>query len=347
MRILITGAAGFIGSNAAQHFMRRGDDVILLDNLSRAGSRANLDWLLAQGSATFIQGDVRDQSLVRQAVGAHGELDAVIHLAAQVAVTRSIADPRQDFEINAGGTLNLLEAIREGGGRPVFLYASTNKVYGALEDLPTVQAGKRYRFDPSIDGIDEQRALDLHSPYGCSKGSADQYVRDYARVFGLQTCVIRQSCIYGRRQFGIEDQGWLAWLTLCAVTGREVTLFGEGLQVRDLLEVTDLVRFYERCIETREVCTGEVFNIGGGPENSLSVLEALDLLEREIGQPIRRRVTSKRAGDQKIFISSNKKATARLDWRPEIDYQAGIRGLVAWIDPMKDQILEILHHQDR
>jgi CDP-paratose 2-epimerase len=340
MRVLITGGAGFIGSNAAVDFLHRGDEVTILDDLSRAGTPENLAWVQSQGAVSFIRADVRDAAALRRAL--ERPLDAVLHLAAQVAVTTSVTDPRTDFEINALGTFNMLEAVRRCSAPPVVVYASTNKVYGGLEDLQGEVVGQRYVCAASSSGIDERRPLDFHSPYGCSKGAADQYVRDYARIYGLRTLVLRQSCIYGTRQFGIEDQGWLAWFAIAALLGRSVTIYGDGCQVRDVLEVSDLVRLYRRCLERPEAASGQVLNVGGGPANVLSILEALELLEEELGASIPRRFAPWRPGDQKLFISNNGEAHRHLGWRPEVGVREGLPRLVAWIRSSLDLIARLV-----
>jgi CDP-paratose 2-epimerase len=338
MQILITGGAGFIGSNAAAELMRAGHRVFLFDNLSRPGSEDNLAWVQSLGAVDFIRGDVRDSAQV-QHVFSLQRFDAVLHLAAQVAVTSAVANPLLDFTINAQGTLNVLEAIREDARRPILILASTNKVYGALQDLEIVATDHRYSSSISDSGIDESRPLDFHSPYGCSKGAADQYVHDYARIYGCRTVVLRQSCIYGPRQFGIEDQGWLSWFVIAALLGWEVTVFGNGKQVRDVLEVSDLVRLYRLCLERIDAVQGEILNVGGGPENSLSILETLALLEKELGLHIAHHFAPERPGDQKIYISSNEKADRLLGWRPEVNITEGLRRLVSWIKPNLDLIL--------
>jgi CDP-paratose 2-epimerase len=340
MRVLITGGAGFIGSNASVDFMRRGDEVTIFDDLSRAGTPENLAWVQSQGPVTFIRADVRDAAALRRTL--ERPFDAVLHLAAQVAVTTSVTDPRTDFEINALGTFNVLEAVRGCSTPPVLVYASTNKVYGGLEDLEGAVEGERYVCTASASGIDERRPLDFHSPYGCSKGAADQYVRDYGRIYGLRTVVLRQSCIYGTRQFGVEDQGWLAWFAIAALLGRPVTIYGDGCQVRDVLEVGDLVRLYRCCIERPEAVAGQVLNAGGGPANALSILEALRLLEEAIGAPIPRSFAPWRPGDQKLFISDNSTAAHLAGWRPEVGVREGLSRLVAWIRSSLDLIARLV-----
>jgi len=332
MRLLITGGAGFIGCNTAVALMRRGDDVTIFDNLSRAGTEDNLEWVRSSGPVELIQADVRDAEAVAGAV-ARVRPEAVIHLAAQVAVTTSVVDPRTDFEINALGTLNVLEAARAAKDPPLLLFSSTNKVYGGLEDLTCTPAGRRYVCALSDRGVDESRALDFHSPYGCSKGAADQYVHDYTRIYGLRTVVLRQSCIYGNRQFGIEEQGWLAWFTLAALMGRSITVYGDGLQVRDVLEVGDLVRLYLLCVDRIDEVSGQILNVGGGPGNAVSILESLELLEQILGQKIQRDFADWRPGDQRIFVACNEAAERRLGWQPEVDVHRGLQALVEWIRP--------------
>ena len=341
MRVLITGGAGFIGCNAAVDFMGHGDEVTIFDDLSRAGTDRNLEWVRSQGEVAFIKGDVRDAEAIRRAV-AELAPDGVIHLAAQVAVTTSVVDPRTDFEINALGTFNVLEAVRAAAGRPALLFASTNKVYGGLDDLVCEPQGQRYVCELSASGVDERRPLDFHSPYGCSKGAADQYVRDYARIYGLRSVVLRQSCIYGNRQFGIEEQGWLAWFTLAALRKQPITIFGDGMQVRDVLEVSDLVRLYRRCIERIDDVSGEVFNVGGGPDNAVSILESLDLLEEALGLTIQRKFADWRPGDQKIFIACNGAAGRAVGWKPQNQVRQGLQTLVDWIRPNLELIQSLV-----
>jgi CDP-paratose 2-epimerase len=322
--------------------LERGDDVVLFDNLSRAGTEDNLQWIRSRGEVELVKADVRDADAVRDAMTRH-QPDAVIHLAAQVAVTNSVVDPRTDFDINALGTLNVLEAVRAMPEPPIVLFSSTNKVYGGLEDLTCSAQGQRYVCEISGTGVDEQRPLDFHSPYGCSKGAADQYVRDYGRIYGLRTVVLRQSCIYGNRQFGIEEQGWLAWFTLAALMKRGITVYGDGLQVRDVLDVRDLVRLYQMCIDNIEAVQGRILNVGGGPANAVSIVESLDLLEQVLGMKIQRAFADWRPGDQRIFISCNGAAERRLGWRPETDVRAGLEALVSWIRPNLELISSKVH----
>ena len=327
--MLITGGAGFIGCHAATHYAERGWRVVVLDDLSRRGSEINWNQLRARGDVTCVRGDVRSPRDLTQAFERVGAVDAVLHLAAQVAVTTSVAEPRHDFEVNAAGTFNVLEAVRAHAPRASLIYSSTNKVYGGLEHHRVVERDGRWDFDALPRGVSESEVLDFHSPYGCSKGAADQYVRDYARIYGLRTFVIRQSCIYGTRQFGVEDQGWVAWFTIAAVLGLPATIFGDGKQVRDLLWVGDLLELYDRCLERGR--GGSIYNAGGGPENRASILEVLAELERQLGRSIPRALADWRPGDQKVFYSDNGKAAAELGWRPRTGVAEGIGALLAWV----------------
>jgi len=284
-KIMITGAAGFIGVNSAQHFAKSGWQVIMVDNLSRRGAELNLNWLQDQHPVVFENIDVRNAESIAALVMQH-QPEVLLHLAAQVAVTTSVTNPREDFEINALGTLNMLEAIRQHSPETFFINASTNKVYGRMEHLGVVEKNGRYQYETLDNGVSETQNLDFHSPYGCSKGVADQYTIDYSRVYGLNTVTLRQSCIYGPRQFGIEDQGWVAWFTIAALLGREITVYGDGKQIRDVLHVDDLVAAYQAVIDHGKEVNGYAINIGGGPENTLSLLELLSYLETSLGKPI-------------------------------------------------------------
>ncbi|MCL6565875.1 MAG: GDP-mannose 4,6-dehydratase [Acidobacteriia bacterium] len=329
MRVLITGGLGFVGSNLADRLLREGHDVVLFDNLSRAGVQNNLDWLRRRHARlTFLTGDVRDASAVGQAV--HG-VDCVFHLAAQVAVTSSVANPREDFEINALGTLNVLEAARQQKHWPIVLYTSTNKVYGALESARVVEGETRYAAPDFPEGVPETWPLDFHSPYGCSKGAADQYVRDYYRIYGLPTIVFRMSCIYGPRQFGNEDQGWLAHFVLAALRGAPLAIYGDGKQVRDVLYVDDLTEAMLRAVAAIRTTAGRVYNIGGGPANSLSVWhEFRRYLEDALGQLPEVTFHDWRPGDQRVYISDVRRAYREFGWQPRVSPTEGIRRLLAW-----------------
>lgn len=336
MKITITGGAGFIGCNSADHFLRQGHDVVVFDNLSRVGTPANLAWLRQRhpDSLTFIRGDIRDEQALSSAVtGA----DVVLHLASQVAVTTSVQDPRTDFTINALGTFNALEATRLHAPEAVFVYASTNKVYGGMEAVSIVEQEARYAYADYARGIPETFPLDFHSPYGCSKGAGDQYTLDYARIYGLKSVVFRQSCIYGRRQFGVEDQGWVAHFVIAAVHNHPITIFGDGKQVRDLLHVTDLIRAYELAIEQIDQVAGEAFNVGGGPDNTLSIWREFGpLLASLKGERVPVRYGSWRPGDQRVFIAGIDKAAERLGWTPAIAPKEGIADLYRWVEQNPD-----------
>jgi len=304
--------------------------VTLLDNLSRQGAQENLDWVRRKTQVSFEHADIRDRERMERIVG---ELkpDAVLHLAAQVAVTTSVDNPREDFEINALGTLNLLEAIRQQSQESFFINASSNKVYGKMQDLSIVETNGRYQYRDLSAGVSEDRPLDFHSPYGCSKGVADQYTLDYARIYGLGTVSFRQSCIYGRRQFGIEDQGWIAWFAIAAVLGKPITIYGDGKQIRDVLHVKDLVSAYELAYEHRDLVGGQAFNIGGGPDNTLSLLELIAYLERDLGIKIPFAWGDWRAGDQPVFVCALDKTQHLLNWKPAIPVREGVSDLIAWV----------------
>lgn len=332
MKWVITGGAGFIGCHAAARFHAAGHRVVVVDNLSRRGAEANLDWLRDRGLTDFVKADVRDARAMSDLLSRHADADAVLHLAAQVAVTTSVADPRTDFEVNALGAFNVLEAVRvAAAGRPAVLYSSTNKVYGDLEHVQVVERDGRYAYENLPDGVDESAPLDFHSPYGCSKGAGDQYVRDYARIYGMKTVVFRQSCIYGTRQFGIEDQGWVAWFCVAVTTGQPFTIFGDGKQIRDALWVDDLIDVYERALERIDSVSGEAFNIGGGPSNTLSLRELVARLGREVGRDLDPPRADWRPGDQRVFVADVRKAGRLLGWRPKVATAEGVDRLIAWI----------------
>jgi CDP-paratose 2-epimerase len=331
MRVLVTGGAGFIGSNLAHDLLNRGYEVLIFDNLLRPGTKHNLAWLQREHTAglTFTQGDVRDFDAVKEAMRG---IQIVYHLAAQVAVTASLADPVTDFEINARGTLNVLEAARRLNSPPIVLFASTNKVYGKMADIPIVELDQRYAFRDLPAGINESRPLDFHSPYGCSKGAADQYVRDYARTYGLRTVVFRLSCIYGPHQFGNEDQGWVAHFVRYGILGKTITIYGNGKQVRDILWVGDLVRAFVAAVEHIDTAAGQVYNIGGGPANTVSIWGEFSRILAELaGREIPVRYDAWRPGDQYIYISDTSKAGHDFGWQPTVSKMEGIRRLWEWI----------------
>lgn len=329
---LITGGAGFIGSNYVQRLLARGEQVTIYDNLSRAGAPRNLAWLKqTYGEKAFdvIVADVRAADRIAQAAKS---ADVIVHLAGQVAVTTSVIDPRDDFESNAIGTFNVLEAARLSGRNPIFIYASTNKVYGGMEDVALAEEATRWRYKDLTNGCPETQPLDFHSPYGCSKGAGDQYVRDYARIYGLRSVVFRQSAIYGPRQFGIEDQGWMAWFVIAAVMGRPITIYGDGKQVRDMLYVDDLAHAYDLAIENIEAVKGQVFNVGGGAGNIISVwAEFGPRLEKLLGDTIEVARGDWRPGDQRVFYADIRKAANELGWRPKIAVEEGVGKLFEWV----------------
>lgn len=329
---LITGGAGFIGSNYVHHLLSRGESVTILDNLSRGGAPRNLEWLektFGKSSFRLIRGDVRDASLTAAAAK---DADVIVHLAGQVAVTTSVANPRDDFENNALGTFNVLEAARLSGRNPIVLYASTNKVYGGMEDVKVVERATRWEYEDLPFGAPETQPLDFHSPYGVSKGTGDQYTRDYCRIYGLPTVVFRQSCIYGPRQFGVEDQGWVAWFVIAAVLGRPITIYGDGKQIRDLLHVGDLIRAYDLAIEKIDAAAGQIYNLGGGPANTLAVWSEFGpMLEKLLGRPIPVQRGDWRPGDQRVFVADIRKAGRELGWRPQIGVEEGVRQLFEWV----------------
>ena len=329
-RCLVTGGAGFIGCNLAATLVARGWRVTVLDDLSRPGSEGNLGWLRSRtdGSIDFVAGDVRDARTVERAVAG---AEVVFHLAGQTAVTSSVQDPRGDFEANALGTLNVLEAARRSRREPAVLYASTNKVYGALAKLEVVEEETRYRFRDLPHGVDETHPLELRSPYACSKGVADQYALDYHRIYGVPTVVFRQSCVYGPRQLGSEEQGWVAWIVGRAVEGRPVSIFGTGKQVRDLLHVEDLVDAYLLAADAIDRTAGRAYNIGGGASRTLSIWAELEpLLARQLGTALLQPAfEAARPGDQRVFFCDTRRAATEFGWEPRIGVEEGLAMLVA------------------
>lgn len=332
--ILITGGCGFIGSNLADALAARGDRVVAFDNLSRAGVRENAQWLKSRHGdrVSVVVGDIRDAISVIEAVrGAK----AIFHLAAQVAVTGSLQDPADDFEINARGTLNVLEAIRLHNPSAAMVFASTNKVYGRLvPDEGIKQVGRRHvPVDVRLtNGVGEDVPLDFYSPYGCSKGAADQYVRDYARIYGMNTAVLRMSCIYGPRQFGTEDQGWLAHVMLRSILGEPLTIFGDGMQVRDALHVSDAVSAWIAILENMESVRGRVFNLGGGPENTISLLELIDQITLMRGVAPSLSFDRWRPGDQPWYVSRFDALASAVGWEPRVPLREGLASLLEWLE---------------
>jgi len=333
----ITGGAGFIGSNYVHRLVQRGENVTVYDNLSRAGAPKNIAWLektFGKDAFRLIIGDLRDADLLRESAR---DADVIVHLAGQVAVTTSVIEPRADFEANALGTFNALEAARLSGKNPIFIYSSTNKVYGGMEDVELVEEATRWLYKDLRNGATEEQPLDFHSPYGCSKGAGDQYVRDYARIYGLRSVVFRQSAIYGTRQFGVEDQGWMAWFVIAAVLGRPITIYGDGKQVRDMLWVEDLNEAYDLAVEKIDAVKGQVFNMGGGVQNTISVwTEFAPKLEQLLGEKIEFARGDWRPGDQRVFYADVRKAEKVLGWKPKTNIDDGIRMLFEWVNANQD-----------
>ena len=331
-RILITGGAGFIGSNLANRLLYEGHEVTIVDNLSRFGCDLNLAWLRERHGPTafrLVTASLTDfKALLQAAKGA----ERIYHLAGQVAVTTSIQDPRRDFEDNTLGTFNALEAARLAGNDPIFIYASTNKVYGDLQEIPTIEEATRYRYVNLAFGVSETQPLDFRSPYGCSKGAGDQYTTDYARIYGLRTVVMRQSCIYGYRQFGIEDQGWVAWFIVAGLREYPLTIYGNGKQVRDVLFIEDLLDVYEAAVHHIGTAAGQTYNIGGGMQRTVSVWAELGpMLEALLGRPFSVTYAAWRTGDQRIYVSDIRKAERELDWRPRVSIREGVVRLFEWV----------------
>ncbi|MFC4728560.1 SDR family NAD(P)-dependent oxidoreductase [Coralloluteibacterium thermophilus] len=330
---LVTGGAGFVGSNLASRLAREGRRVRVLDNLSRPGVEKNLQWLRSMhGDAIeFVPADLRDREAVAEAVAGATQ---IFHLAAQVAVTSSLEDPITDFEINLGGSVNLLEAARRQPKVPGIVFASTNKVYGGLDDIALEVVDRRYQpVDPGhlAHGVGEDRPLDFHSPYGCSKGGADQYIVDYARCMGVPSVVFRMSCIYGPRQFGTEDQGWVAHFLIRAMRGEPITLYGDGMQVRDILHVNDLLDAYLLAEKNLARFSGQVFNMGGGPANTISLLQLLDWIAELNGRRPEVTFGDWRPGDQRYYVSDTRRFAAAAGWRPRIAAREGVGDLFRWL----------------
>lgn len=335
-KVFITGGGGFIGSNAAYYFLKKGYSVTIFDNFSRKGSKFNTKWLKEhfKTGLKIVEGDITKdvKKMAEEIKGSY----LILHLAGQVAVTTSVTNPREDFEANALGTFNALEALRMTGENPVFIYSSTNKVYGGLEDVAVVETATRYKFKNLPKGVSEERGVDFHSPYGCSKGAADQYVRDYSRIYGLNTIVLRQSCIYGPRQFGVEDQGWVAWFLIALTQGKDISIYGNGKQVRDLLYVDDLIRAYEMAAKNIKKTKGQIYNIGGGAKNTLSIwIEFKPLLEKLFKRPIATKFAEWRPGDQPIFIADITKAKKEFGWEPTVSVEEGVKKLYEWVTANK------------
>jgi len=336
MKLLITGGCGFLGSNLASDALARGDELVVFDNLYRNGSRENLTWLHSQGKFTFEHGDIRNQNDITRIIQSF-KPEAIFHLAGQVAMTTSIANPRMDFEVNAMGTHNLLEAVRQHAPDATVVYSSTNKVYGDLEQFTYSETDTRYHCIEHPGGFNEQTQLDFHSPYGCSKGAADQYMQDYARIFGLKTVVFRHSSMYGGRQFATYDQGWVGWFCQKTVETRNgllkepFTISGTGKQVRDVLHADDMKRLYMAAVRHIDAAKGQAFNIGGGITNSLSLLELFSLLEEIASVKLAYTRLPVRESDQRVFVSDLTKAKKLLEWQPMVCAQQGVARMVEWV----------------
>lgn len=335
MKIFITGGCGFLGSNIGAEVMRRGWELVVLDNLFRTGSEKNLEWLKEQGKFKYVKGDVRRRGDIEQALKDF-KPDVIFHFAGQVAMTTSIKDPGLDFEINALGTLNLLEAVRACSPGSGVVYSSTNKTYGDLEWAKYAETATRYTVADYPNGFPETIPLEFHSPYGCSKGAADQYVLDYHRIFGLKTAVFRHSSMYGGRQFSTFDQGWIGWFVQKAVEARRgnkepFTISGSGKQVRDVLHADDMVALYLKTAENIGAVNGKAFNVGGGMENSLSLLELFSMLEEELGVKLNYTRLAPRESDQKVFVADISKIGGLLGWRPAVDKRTGLRRMIDWV----------------
>lgn len=342
MRILVTGGAGLVGSHTAEYYAQKGDEVIVLDNLMRSqlfgydkkSVEYNWNYLAKYKNIERIKGDVRNEKDVLKAIG--DGVDVVIHTAGQPGVPLSVRIPREDFSINAFGTLNVLECLRQQSPKATFIYCSTNKVYGEnVDKIPLIEKEKRYIYD-GVEGVSEKVLIDHtgHTPYGVSKYVGDIYTQEYAHIYGMKTAAFRMSCIFGIRQFGFEDQGWVAWFIIAALCNRPITIYGNGKQVRDLLYVDDLVAAYDKFIES-DLKHG-VFNIGGGPENTTSLLEFLDILERETGKRSKVTFSDWRPSDQKVYISDISKVKKELDWEPKINPKEGMKKLISWVKENKD-----------
>ena len=336
MKLLITGGCGFLGSNLASDALERGDELVVFDSLYRNGSRENLNWLRGQGKFVFEHGDIRIQNDITRVIQ-NFKPDAIFHLAGQVAMTTSIVNPRMDFEVNVMGTHNLLEAVRLYAPEAMVVYSSTNKVYGDLEQYSYRETETRYVCIEKPNGFDESTQLDFHSPYGCSKGAADQYMLDYARIFGLRTVVFRHSSMYGGRQFATYDQGWVGWFCQKAIETKNNTLkkpftiSGTGKQVRDVLHADDMKRLYLAAVTHINQAKGKAFNIGGGFDNSLSLLELFSLLEEIAGIKLRYDHLPVRESDQRVFVADVTKANELLHWKPKVGYRQGVEKMLTWL----------------
>jgi CDP-paratose 2-epimerase len=336
MKYLITGGCGFAGSNLAAEVINKNEQLFIIDNFYRKGSKSNFNWLKNLGDFTFFEIDIRNSNDIEPIIEKI-QPDVIFHMCGQVAMTTSIKDPKLDFEINVLGTFNLLEAVRKYSPESIILYSSTNKVYGDFKQLSIEETDKRYLCKEYPDGIDENYPIDFHSPYGCSKGSADQYLLDYYRIYNIKTVVFRHSSMYGGRQFATYDQGWIGWFCQKAidiqlnVQKEPFTISGDGKQVRDVLHSGDIVSLYFKTIENIESTKGEAFNIGGGMANSLSLLELFDLLEKELNIKMKYKYLPWRESDQKFFVANLSKIRKKVKWEPKISKESGIIDYLKWL----------------
>jgi len=337
MKILITGGCGFLGSNLALEILRKKDELFVLDNLYREGSQDNFEWLKSQGNFKFYNKDVRMSEEISHIIQ-DIKPDVLFHLAGQVAMTTSITNPRMDFEINALGTLNVLESVKTHSPETIIIYSSTNKVYGDLEWADHKETETRYVCEEFPSGFPETIPLEFHSPYGCSKGSADQYMLDFHRIYGIRTVVFRHSSMFGGRQFSTYDQGWIGWFCQKALEAKRgiakepFSISGNGKQVRDVLYADDTVDLYFKAIENIEHAKGNAFNIGGGMDNSLSLLELFEILEKELKVSLKHKKLPPRESDQKIFVADIMKAKKLLGWQPKTDKISGIKKMIEWVE---------------
>jgi len=336
MKYLITGGCGFLGSNIASEILKQGDELVIFDSLYRFGSYQNLEWLKTQGKFEFIHGDIRNTNDVERTIKSH-KPDVIYHLAGQVAMTTSIADPRMDMEVNVGGSFNLLNAVRLYSTDSAIIYSSTNKVYGDLEQFTYEETDTRYNCIEKPNGFDEEVNLDFHSPYGTSKGSADQYMLDFARIYGLKTVVFRHSSMFGGRQFATYDQGWIGWFTQQAINIKNgvqkepFTISGNGKQVRDIAYASDMIDLYLKASTKIESIKGQAFNVGGGMDNSSSLLEFFSFLENELDIKMEYKQLPVRESDQRVFVADLTKAKELIGWEPKVSKDEGIKKMIEWI----------------
>ena len=336
MKLLITGGCGFLGSNLASHGLQQGYEIIVFDNLSRLGSSDNLSWLKTFGEFEFVHGDIRNKNDVTRLIK-RVKPDAIFHLAGQVAMTTSLDNPYMDFEVNIGGSMNVLEAIRQYSPDTSIFYSSTNKVYGDLEQFNYEETDTRFICIDHPNGFDEKVGLDFHSPYGCSKGAADQYMLDYARLFGLNTTVFRHSSMYGGRQFATYDQGWVGWFCQKALEAKlspssnPFTISGTGKQVRDVLHADDMISLYYSSLDKKDKVAGNAFNVGGGIDNSLSLLELFTLLEAFVNVKLNYERLPVRSSDQRVFVANTEKLKQLTGWSPLVTKEIGLKKMLAWL----------------